>query len=122
MPGFPVMRFLFFFLLMPLFAHATDCMKYELYGNVKTLQSNYVLIVHEGTRLERKFFFQERDIPKLAPYAGKNLKGEFILPTADPVSGTKVLSVIKIDFAVPDPLQTERGMVKLGQAICPKTP
>ena len=116
------MRVLFFILLMPLFAHARDCEKYELHGNVKTLQGEYVLIVHEGTRLERKFFFQQQDIPKLAPYAGKNLKGEFILPSDDPVSGTKVLSVIKIDFAVPDPLQVERGMVKLGPENCPKTP
>jgi hypothetical protein len=101
---------------------AKDCEKFQLQGNVKVVNSEYVLFVHEGTRLERKFFFQEKDIPKLAPYAGKVLKGEFILPSGDPVSGTKVLSVIKIDFAVPDPLQVERGMVKLGPENCPKTP
>ncbi|MFL5785545.1 MAG: hypothetical protein ACJ76H_13095 [Bacteriovoracaceae bacterium] len=116
------MRFLLFLLMISSAVLARDCEKFELQGNVKVLNGEYVLIVHEGTRLERKFFFQQHDLPKLAPYAGKSLKGEFILPSGDPVSGTKVLSVIKIDFAVPDPLQVERGMVKLGPENCPKTP
>lgn len=114
------MKTLFLLMVLPVFAQASECVRYELFGKVKTLKGEYELVVHEGTRSERKFRFHHKDIPKLAPYAEKTLSGEFILPEADPVTGTKVVEVTKVDFAVPDPLQHKRGLVKLGPVKCPK--
>ncbi|MES2525690.1 MAG: hypothetical protein V4598_01330 [Bdellovibrionota bacterium] len=111
----------FFFLFLVLPAHAKNvCFNYQFEGAVKTLSGKYILITQSDTRSERKFEFDHQDIPKLAPYAGKHAKGEFILPEENPVSGTRVLSLTKIDFGTPDPLNHEKALVKLNQIECPK--
>lgn len=106
-------------LTFPAFAKK-DCFKYQFEGAVQTLPGKYILVTQAGTRSERKFEFDYRDIPKLAPYAEKYAKGEMILPETDPVSGTKVLALTSIDFGVPDPLNAQKALVKLGKVDCPK--
>jgi hypothetical protein len=113
---------IYFFIVLlsfPVFAKK-ECFKYQFEGAVKTLPGKFILITQSGTRSERKFEFDHKDIPKLAPYAEKFAKGEMILPQTDPVSGTKVLALTSIDFGIPEPLNTKKGLVKLGKVDCPK--
>ena len=107
-------------LVFPVFAKS-ECFNYQFEGAVKTLPGKYVLITQAGTRSERIFEFDHEDIPKLAPYSGKHARGEFILPEENPVSGTKVLALTKIDFSTPDPLQTVKGLANPRKIPCPLT-
>ncbi len=110
----------FFLLFLPVMGMSAECVSYEFQGAVKTLPGKFVLITQAGTLSERKFEFDHQDIPKLAPYAGKHAKGEFILPEENPVTGTKVLLLLRIDFDVPDPLQTVKGLTNPKKIPCPK--
>ncbi len=110
-----------FILSLPVFAKK-ECFNYQFEGAVQTLPGKYILITQAGTRSERKFEFHYQDVPKLAPYAGKYAKGEMILPETDPVSGTTVLALTKIDFGLPERLNAQKALVKLGPVDCPKAP
>lgn len=110
----------FLLLVIPLAGFSAECVSYEFQGAVKSLPGKYILITQAGTKSERRLEFDHTDIPKLAPYAGKHAKGEIILPEENPVSGTKVLSLLRIDFDAPDPLQTVKGLTNPKKVPCPK--
>ncbi len=114
------MKFIILFSLISTGAFAkSECFRYQFEGAVKTLTGKFVLMTQSGTRSKRTFEFDHQDIPKLAPYAGKHAKGEFILPEENPASGTKVLALKSIDFGTPNPLNHEKALVNLGKVDCP---
>lgn len=107
-------------LTLPSMAQKSGCVRYQFEGEVRSSDGTFTLTTQKGTRSQKVFLFTQKDLPRLAPYIDKFAHGEFILPDSMPISGTTVLSLNKIDFAIPDPLQIVKGLVKLGNTACPK--
>lgn len=110
------------YLLLSLFSFSAlaDCHLFQLKGLVKVENAEIFLTVNKGTLSERKYQALRSNEKEFAPFIDQFISGEFILGAANPLSGSKLLSVSKLDRAVPDPLNHAGEFVLKKKVPCPK--
>lgn len=109
-------------LLISTTLHAGDCSVYELKGTVKVIENDLHLMVAEKTGSELDLLIPIMIQTEFSPYVNKFSAGTFIVEGKDIQTRKKILSVQKIDFAVPDPLSQNQAtsFKKIKEVVCPK--
>lgn len=90
-------------LLFTAVAHAA-CGTYEFQGIPRLEDGRLELVIAEGARSERVFTTDASEQAKLAPFLGREVRGEFVLTAVTAPHAAVVTELTNLDDATPDPL------------------
>ncbi len=85
-------------------ARASDCHVYQLTGKIEQEKDSYSLSTGHGTSSEKKFLAGPELTPRLLPYVGLAVQGDFVFGTLSLSQGDRILRIERIEFAVSNPL------------------
>ena len=108
------------FILFTTSSWSAQCHLYEIKGQVVRTNDVIHLVVNENTRVENKLLASKEAVPRLIPYFGKTVKGEFVFKS-QVKRGETILKVVSIEDDIPDPLnQKNHSFIKELKVVpCP---